>query len=63
MIDDADFDILELVAEDADLQVLNTKNEKIASILKTATAKPAVGLDGIKDIYNKEIPSVYDVFA
>lgn len=61
MIDDADFDILELVAEDADLQVLNTKNEKIASILKTATAKPAVGLDGIKDIYNKEIPSVYDV--
>ena len=61
IIDDADFDILGLVAEDAELQVLNTKNEKIASILKTATAKAIVGLDGIKDVYNKEIPSVYDV--
>ena len=61
MIDDANYDIMGLVEEDAVNQEVNTKNFEIASILKSATAVNASGFDGLKDVINKKIPSVYDV--
>lgn len=60
MIDDAAFDIIGKVAEDIKNQELNTKNAAIATVLKTATAKPAQGFDGLKDILNKELNPAYD---
>ena len=59
MIDDAAFDIVGKVAEDVDNQELNTKNDEICKILKTATAANAQGLDGIKDILNVKIKTAY----
>ena len=61
MIDDANYNIMGLVEEDAVNQEVNTKNFEIASILKSATAVNASGFDGLKDVINKKIPSVYDV--
>lgn len=60
LVDDADYDIMGLVAEEIADQERNTKNAEIAAILKTATAKNAAGFDGLKDILNKEISSVYN---
>lgn len=62
MIDDATYDIMEFIEEDVYTQDINTKNYEIASILKTAKAESASGLDGLKDVINKKIPSVYNVF-
>lgn len=61
MIDDATYDIMEFIEEDIYTQDINTKNYEIASILKTAKAENASGLDGLKDVINKKIPSVYNV--
>ena len=61
MIDDANYNIMGLVEEDAVNQEVNTKNFEIAFILKSATAVNASGFDGLKDVINKKIPSVYDV--
>lgn len=61
MIDDATYDIMEFIEEDVYTQDINTKNYEIASILKTAKAENASGLDGLKDVINKKIPSVYNV--
>lgn len=61
MIDDANYNIMGLVEEDAVNQEVNTKNFEIATILKSATAVNASGFDGLKDVINKKIPSVYDV--
>lgn len=61
MIDDANYNIMALVEEDAVNQEVNTKNFEIATILKSATAVNASGFDGLKDVINKKIPSVYDV--
>lgn len=61
MIDDATYDIMGLVTEDAVNQEINTKNFEIATILKSATAVNASGFDGLKDVINKKIPSVYEV--
>lgn len=60
LIDDADYDIMGLVGEEIIDQDMNTKDVEIAKILKTATAKAAQGLDGLKDVINS-IKSVYDV--
>ncbi len=60
LIDDADYDIMGLVGEEITDQDMNTKDVEIAKILKTATAKAAQGLDGLKDVINS-IKSVYDV--
>lgn len=59
MIDDATFDIVGKVGEDVNDQELNTKNDEICKILKTATAANAQGLDGIKDILNVKIKTAY----
>lgn len=61
MIDDANYNIMALVEEDAVNQEINTTNFEIATILKSATAVNASGFDGLKDVINKKIPSVYDV--
>lgn len=58
-IDDADYDITGLIAEEIADQELNTKNAAIAAILKTATPKAVTGLDGLKEVFNVDLKSVY----
>lgn len=59
LVDDAEYDIMSIVESEVKDQELNTKNSAIIALLKTATAKNAAGLDGLKDILNKEISSAY----
>lgn len=59
VIDDADFDVTGLIAEDIAQQELNTINDAIAAVLKTATAATATGLDGLKEIFNVTLKRVY----
>lgn len=59
LIDDADFDVTGLIAEEIANQERNTKNAAIATVLKTATAKAVTGLDGIKTAFNISIKEVY----
>lgn len=61
VIDDADYDVTGLIAETIKEQELNTKNAKIAAILKTATAKAVTGLDGIVTMLNIDFKDNYDV--
>lgn len=61
VIDDADYDVAGLIAETIKEQELNTKNAKIATILKTATAKAVTGLDGIVTMLNTDFKDNYDV--
>jgi len=63
VIDDADYDVAGLIAEDIRDQDLNTKNAQIATILKTATAKAVTGLDGIITMFNKDFKQVYNTKA
>lgn len=76
VIDDADYDIVGLVAEDMADQELNTKNAAIATILKSAPALeyedgadgkpdpdkplPVVGIDGLKTVLNTKLKRVYN---
>ncbi|VNG07815.1 Capsid protein [Streptococcus pneumoniae] len=60
LIDDADYDVMGLVAKQAKNQERITKNKEIAKILKSATAKNAAGLDGLKDILNVELKPYYN---
>lgn len=59
VIDDADYPVVELIAEEINDQDRNTKNAAVATILKTATAKAVTGLDGIKAMKNKSLKKVY----
>ena len=59
VIDDADYPVAELIADEINDQDRNTKNFAIATILKTATAKAVTGVDGIKDMKNKSLKKVY----
>lgn len=61
VIDDADYDITGLIADEINDQARNTSNADIAAKLKTATAKAVVGIDGLKDLVNKGIKKVYPV--
>ena len=60
IIDDAEYDVMGLVAKQARNQERITKNKEIAKVLKTATAKSAAGLDGLKDILNLDLKPYYD---
>lgn len=60
-IDDADYDVTGLIRDEINDQSRNTRNTDIATILKSATAKSVTGLDGLKDLVNKEIKKVYPV--
>lgn len=62
-IDDADYNITGLIAEDIRDQELNTKNAQIAAILKTAPTKAVTGLDGIITMFNKDFKKVYNTKA
>ena len=59
MIDDADYDIMSIVEDEVVNQGENTELSLITAVLKTATPADAAGLDGIKDIYNKKLKSIY----
>lgn len=59
MIDDADYDIMSIVEDEVVNQGENTELSLITAVLKTATQADAAGLDGIKDIYNKKLKSIY----
>ena len=61
IIDDATYDATGLIADEITDQTLNTTNADIATVLKTATAKAVVGVDGLKDIINVTIKRVYNV--
>ncbi|MQW22949.1 MULTISPECIES: phage major capsid protein [unclassified Lactococcus] len=61
VIDDATYDVTALIADEIQDQALNTKNADIAAILQTAPAKAVTGVDGLKDLVNKDIKKVYDV--
>lgn len=63
VIDDADYDIVGLIAEEIADQTLNTTNAAIAAVLKTAPAKTVVGLDGLKQVFNVDIKRVYNAKA
>lgn len=60
-IDDADYDVTGLIRDEINDQSRNTRNTDIATVLKSATAKSVTGLDGLKDLVNKEIKKVYPV--
>lgn len=60
VIEDADYPVVDLIAKEVIDQERNTKNHAIATILKTATAKAVVGLDGIKTQINA-ISRAYNV--
>src|SRR5690554_990155 len=69
-IEDADYDITGLIAEEIADQELNTKNAAIVTILKSAPAPeydeseealPVVGIDGLKTVLNTKLKRVYNV--
>lgn len=60
-IDDASYDVTGLICDEINDQSRNTRNADIATVLKSATAKSVTGLDGLKDLVNKEIKKVYPV--
>ena len=62
-IDDADYDVVGLIAEDIKDQDKNTKNDQIAAAFKTATPKTVTGLDGLIEMFNKDFKRVYNVKA
>lgn len=59
MIDDADYDIMSIVENEVINQGENTELSLVTAVLKTATQADAAGFDGIKDIYNKKLKSIY----
>ena len=60
-IDDADYDVTGLIRDEINDQSRNARNTDIATVLKSATEKSVTGLDGLKDLVNKEIKKVYPV--
>lgn len=60
-IDDADVDLLAIVAEAANQIKVNTTNDAIATVLKDFEAKNATNLDEIKHILNKDLDPAYNV--
>ena len=60
-VDDADVDLVGIVAEAAAQIKVNTTNAAIAEVLKTFTAKTVKDLDEIKKILNVDFDPAYDV--
>lgn len=58
-IDDSQYDLIGLLQEDIQDQDEQTKLAIVADVLKTAKAVNASGYDGLKDILNTKISSVY----
>jgi len=59
VIDDADYDVTGLIADEINDQARNTRNAAVAAVLKIATAKAVTGLDGLKGVFNKELKRIY----
>ncbi|CAM1659279.1 hypothetical protein SORA22_12060 [Streptococcus oralis] len=60
-IDDADVDLLAIVAEAANQIKVNTTNDVIGTVLKTFEEKQAADLDAIKAILNVDLDPAYNV--
>lgn len=60
-IDDADVDLLAIVAEAANQIKVNTTNDAIGGVLKTFEAKQTADLDAIKAILNVDLDPAYNV--
>lgn len=60
-VDDADVDLVSIVAEAAAQIKVNTTNAAIAEVLKTFTPKAVKNLDEIKEILNVDFDPAYDV--
>ncbi|MGX9843784.1 phage major capsid protein [Streptococcus iniae] len=60
MIDDASYDIMSIVEDEVANQGDNTTLSLITTILKTASEANAIGLDGLKDIINTKLKTVYN---
>lgn len=60
-VDDADVDLVSIVAEAAAQIKVNTTNAAIADVLKTFTAKTVANVDDIKKILNVDLDTAYDV--
>ena len=60
-IDDADVDLLAIVAEAANQIKVNTTNDAIGGVLKSFEAKNAADLDAIKAILNVDLDPAYNV--
>lgn len=58
-IDDAQYDLIGIMQDDIQDQDEQTKLAIVADVLKTAKAVNASGYDGLKDILNTKISSVY----
>lgn len=58
-IDDSTYDLISILENDIQDQDEQTKLAIVASVLKTAKSVDAAGFDGIKDILNTKISSVY----
>ncbi|MEG3247812.1 phage major capsid protein [Streptococcus suis] len=59
-IEDAQYDLIGIMQDDIQDQDEQTKLALVADILKTATVVNAAGYDGLKDILNVKIKSVYN---
>lgn len=60
-VDDADVDLVSIVAEAAAQIKVNTTNAAIADVLKSFTAKTVANVDDIKKILNVDLDPAYDV--
>ena len=60
-VDDADVDLISIVAETVSQIKVNTTNAAIADVLKSFTAKTVANVDDIKKILNVDIDPAYDV--
>lgn len=60
-IDDADVDLVGIVAETVGQMKVNTTNDAIATVLKTFAAKTVKNLDEIKKLLNMGFDPAYDV--
>ena len=60
-VDDADVDLISIVAETVSQIKVNTTNAAIANVLKSFTAKTVKDLDEIKKILNVDFDPAYDV--
>lgn len=60
-VDDADVDLISIVAETIGQIKVNTTNAAIAGVLKSFTTKTVANVDDIKKILNVDLDPVYDV--
>ena len=60
-VDDADVDLISIVAETVSQIKVNTTNAAIANVLKSFTTKTVANVDDIKKILNVDLDPAYDV--